>query len=143
MPQFQKGHPGGPGRPPGSRNKAYAKYDELARDSMEEAVRSIGAAAARGDTGAARLLLARLWPRAHDQVVELDLPPLDKPADLIGAYSALIAAIAKGEVSPEQGTKLGEMLDRKRLAIETVDIEARLTELEEEAESNRRTRTRA
>jgi hypothetical protein len=129
--RFQTGHPGGPGRPPGSRNKAYAKYDDIARDSMEEAVRAIGAAAASGDTGAARLLFGRLWPKAHDQLVEFELPPLEKPADLITAYSALLAAIARGEISPEQGARLSEILERKRLAFETTNIEDRLTALEE------------
>jgi len=128
--RFYKGQPGGPGRPRGG-NRAYAIYEEIGRGSMEEAVRAIGAAATRGDTGAARLLFGRLWPKAHDQVVELDLPPLDKPIDLVTAYSEVVAAIARGEISPEQGARLSEVLERKRLAIETADIETRLIALEE------------
>jgi len=125
------GHPGGPGRPPGSRNRAYAKYDALARDSMEEAVRAIGEKAAKGDPDCARLLFARVWPKAHDQVIELDLPPLDKPADLITAYSTLVDAIGRGEVSPEQAARISDVLERKRLAIETASHEPRLMAIEE------------
>ena len=131
MAKFQNGNPGGPGRPPGSRNKAYAQYDAVARVSMEKAVRAMGEAAADGDTNAARLLFARLWPRASDQVVELDLPPLEKPADLITAYAVLVEAIGRGEVSPEQAAKVAEVLERKRLAIETASHEPRLTAIEE------------
>ena len=131
MGKFEKGHPGGPGRPKGSRNRAYALYDSLARKSMAKAVKAIGEAAEDGDPDCARLLFARLWPKAHDQVIELDLPPLDKPADLITAYAALVEAIAAGEVSPEQGAKVAEVLERKRLAIETAELEPRITALEE------------
>ena len=69
MAQFEKGNPGGPGRPIGSRNKAYARYDEIMRESTEEALRSIGAKATKGDLPSARLVFGRLWPRARGQVV--------------------------------------------------------------------------
>ena len=131
MGKFEKGNPGGPGRPPGGRNKTYAAYDAIARECMEKAVRAVAEAAMEGDTQAAKLLFARVWPAAKDQVVEIELPALDKPADLIAAHGALIAAIGKGEVSPEQAVKLGEVLEKKRLAIETADLERRLTALEE------------
>ena len=131
MAQDQEGPPGRPGRPKGSRNKAYARYDELARDSMEEAIRAIGEAAAKGDPNCARLLFARVWPRAKGRVVELDLPPLEKPADLITAYSVLVEAIGKGDVSPDEAAKVAEVLEGKRLAIETASHEPRLIALED------------
>ena len=64
MPRFVKGHPGGPGRPKGSRNKAPAEFDEIAReDGVAEAIRSFGERAAHGDIAAAKVLLARFWPK--------------------------------------------------------------------------------
>ena len=64
MPKFEKGHPGGPGRPRGSRNKARAKFDEIAHeDSIEEAADSFTARAARGDLAAAKVLLNLFWPK--------------------------------------------------------------------------------
>ncbi len=63
MPKFAKGHPGGPGRPKGSRNKARAKFDEIAReDSVVEAIRAFSASAAQGDSAAARILFEIFWP---------------------------------------------------------------------------------
>jgi len=128
---FEKGNPGGPGRPRGSRNKTHAEFDALARESVEQAVKAICQKAVEGDTDAARLLFARVWPRARGRTIEFDLPPLEKPADLVTAFSTLLAAVARGEISPEQGATLGEILERKRLAFETTTIEDRLTALEE------------
>ena len=91
---------------------------------------AIGAAAARGDPNCARLLFARVWPRAKGRVVELDLPALEKPADLITAYSVLVEAIGAGEVSPDEAAKVAEVFEGKRLAIETASHEPRITELE-------------
>jgi hypothetical protein len=135
MSQYQKGHSGGPGRPPGSRNKAYALYDSIARESMEKAVRAIGELAGKGDVGAARLLFGRIWPNARHEAVELDLPPLEKPEDLVKAFAALIAATAEGRVTPQQATRIAEMLEKKRLAIETAIHEPRISELEDKVAS--------
>ncbi|HTR83660.1 MAG TPA: hypothetical protein VMI56_04220 [Reyranella sp.] len=130
MPPFEKGNTLSTGRPRGSRNKVHAEIDAIAHQSLEQAVKEIGRRAADGETDAARLLFARVWPRAQGRRIEIDLPPLEKPADLVSAYSALLAAIARGEISPEQGAKIGEVLERKRLALETIDLEDRLTALE-------------
>ena len=71
------------------------------------------------------------WQQTNPDVVVLDLPPLEQPGDLINAYSTLVAAIGSGEVSPEQGARVAEVLERKRLAIETASHEQRLVALEE------------
>ncbi len=130
MGRFPKGNPGGPGRPKGSRNKAYAEFDAIAQQGLAKAVRAITEAAGDGETQAARMMFARVWPRARGRVVELDLPPLQKPADLITAYATLVEAIGNGEVSPDEAAKVSEVLERKRLAIETASHEPRITELE-------------
>jgi hypothetical protein len=131
MPPYEKGHPGGPGRPRGSRNKGHAEIDAIAHQSLEQAVKEIGRRAADGETDAARLLFARVWPRAEGRTIGIDLPPLEKPADLVTAYSALLAAIAAGEISPEQALRLGKVMEGQRLALESTTLESRLTALEE------------
>ena len=63
MPKFVKGHPGGPGRPRGSRNKITLLIRSLAHLGEERVLRALAEAAADGDVRAARVLFARLWPK--------------------------------------------------------------------------------
>ena len=61
MPKFEKGHPGGPGRPRGSRNVVNLLLDQLAEAEAETMVRKMIDAASEGDRVAARLVLSRIW----------------------------------------------------------------------------------
>jgi len=61
MPKFEKGHPGGPGRPRGSRNVVNLLLDQLAEAEAETMVRKMIDAASDGDRVAARLVLSRIW----------------------------------------------------------------------------------
>ena len=63
MPKFVKGHPGGPGRPRGSRNKITLLRGSLMHLGEERVLRALAEAAADGDLSAARVLFARVWPR--------------------------------------------------------------------------------
>ena len=56
MPKFEKGHPGGPGRPRGSRNAVNLLLDRLAEADAETMVRKMIDAASDGDRVAKSLL---------------------------------------------------------------------------------------
>ena len=70
MPKFENGHPGGPGRPRGSRNIVNQRLDELAAAGADAMVQKVVDAASNGDLAAARLVLSRIWsaPREHPSV---------------------------------------------------------------------------
>ena len=53
------------------------------------------------------------------------------------AQAAVIAAMARGEISPEEAASIASVLEQQRRAIETDDHEKRLQELEEEARTRR------
>jgi hypothetical protein len=59
------------------------------------------------------------------------LPELKSAADIAKAFSALLEAIAAGQVSVDEGSRVGGLLELHRKALETADIEARLRQLEE------------
>ena len=63
MPKFVKGHPGGPGRPRGSRNKITLLIRSLAHLGEERVLRALAEAAADGDVRT--LLAARSGEAAH------------------------------------------------------------------------------
>src|SRR5690348_14824455 len=82
MSQYENGHPGGPGRPKGSRNKSTVWFDTLGANRTEKVIEAVGAKAENGDTHAAAILLARTWARRRGRPVEFELPAIEKPADL-------------------------------------------------------------
>jgi hypothetical protein len=62
--QFQPGHPGGPGRPQGSRNKATLALDQIADDAGKAILEMMVEAAKSGDMRAAELVLQRICTAA-------------------------------------------------------------------------------
>ncbi len=140
MPKFQKGKPPGPGRPPGCPNKSTAWLDAIDSEATEKVIRAVQEKAEKGDMHAAAILLARTWPRRRGRPVRLDLPPVTLAAGVVQAQAAVIAAMAGGEISPEEAASVAGVLEQQRRAIETDDHERRLQELEEEAKKRRTNR---
>ncbi len=98
---FKKGKSGNPaGRPQGSRNKATLAMERLLNGEADRLTQKAVDLAMKGDTTALRLCLERLCPPRKDWLVTFDLPPMKVPADAVAAMSALLAAVAQGEVSP-------------------------------------------
>ena len=127
---FVKGHPGGPGRPAGSRTKATLALDALADDAAPAAMAKLAEAAAAGDMRAIEVLLSRVWPAQRSRRVALDLPPIKTAADLVVALGYVAAAMAAGDITPDEAQAVAAVLESKRRAIETVDLEARIIALE-------------
>lgn len=81
---------------------------------------------------AARLLADKMLPNARDRPIVLKLPPLEAPADLLKAQAAIVAAMARGEITPEEASTVAGVVELKRRAVETVELERRIAALEEE-----------
>ena len=137
MPKFQKGHPGGPGRPRGSRNVANVLLDQIAIDGAEKRVRKMIEIAAHGDRVAARLVLNRIWSAPKGRSVQIDLPPIKSPADLVTAHASVVAAIAAEEITPQDGAALASVLETHRRAFELVAQDERVEKLEAEVRALR------
>ena len=134
--QFAAGHAGGPGRPRGSKKRSAllanaAKFEEILEQEGEAVVRAVVEAAQSGDIAAARLVLDRIAPPRKGRAVEIDLPPVETVEDLHTAYGAVMEAVAAGEVTPEQGKEVADLLEMRRRTFETLDQEERLKRLEE------------
>jgi len=136
--RFAPGNRANPhGRPAGSRNKATLALEMLMADDAAEVVAATIAAAKAGDIAAARLVLDRVLPPRKGRPVQLDLPPVATASDLLAALSATLDAMAAGEIRPEEAAVVAGVLEAKRKAIETVDIEARLARLEQQQQPAR------
>lgn len=131
--QFLPGNRRGRGRPAGSRNAASIALDEIAAGEGENVLRQVLEQALAGDLKAAEMLLARVWPMKRGRPVRLQLPAVDTADGVAAALGALVKAVAAGEVTPEEAAPVGALLETKRRAIETSELEERLRKLEDKA----------
>lgn len=117
----------------GSRH-AVTKAVEALLDGQHEALtqKAIGKAL-EGDMVALRLCLDRLAPPRKDAPISIALPPVRSAADAVQASSAILAAVAGGEVTPDEAGRVMALLTAHRSIIEVGDLEARITALEEKA----------
>jgi len=87
--------------------------------------------AKEGDTTALRLCLERLVPAVKSRAVQLPLPAVETAGDVLKAQAATIRAMAAGKITPDEAATIAGILDAKRKAIETVNLEERVAKLEQ------------
>jgi hypothetical protein len=136
--RFAPGTKPGPGRPKGRRNKtalldAAARVEEMTARELDQIVEGVINAAKAGDTQAAKLLLDRVAPARKGQAVEFHLPEIRNASDLDQAYAAVLQAVSNGDLSPEEAQSVVDLLEARRKAMETLELERRLEQLEEAA----------
>lgn len=132
--RFQPGQSGNPsGRPPGARHAALLALDAIGAEGANNVMESVVYAAQTGDMRAADILLRRLWPERKGRPVLFDMPPIETSSDIAAALGSITNAVAGGEASPEEGAAMAAILETQRRAMETVELERRLTALEQKA----------
>ncbi len=78
----------------------------------------------------ARIILDRICPPRKERPISCTLPKLEDTSDLVAGISALIGAVANGELTPGEGQALASLIEAQRRTLETEDIEQRLATLE-------------
>lgn len=128
---FKKGKSGNPdGRPQGSRNKATIALEALLDGQAEALTQKAVELALDGDMAALRLCLERIIPPRKSRPIEIELPPVETAGDITAAHSAVITAMAKGELTPDDAKAVAGVLDAKRRSVEAVELEKRIDILE-------------
>ena len=130
-PGWKPGQSGNPkGRPPGSRNRVTL----VALAAMEEGAAAIAKKivemAKQGDMSAARLVLERLVPPAKERPIFLDLPDTSSADGVAQAQAAILQAVAIGDLLPGEAATLAGIVEARRKAVETQELEARISALE-------------
>jgi hypothetical protein len=128
---FTKGRSGNPaGRPEGSRHKASIAIDALLENESEEIGRVCIQRAKEGDPVALRLAMERISPVRRGRPVKFDMPPIVNSTDVVTAIGSLLNAVAAGQLTADESATLATVLGVKLRAIETVELERRVAELE-------------
>ena len=129
--KFTPGKSGNPaGKPRGARNKTTLAIEALLAGEAEELTRKAIEMAKEGDGPALRMCLDRLAPPRKDSPVFFDLPPIKSVADTVEASSALLSAVAGGDVTPDEAARIMSLLTSHKVLVETGEFERRLEALE-------------
>ena len=130
---FQPGQSGNPaGKPKGAKNHATRLVEALLDGQAHALGQRAIELAMGGDASVMRALLDRLVAPRKDRSVSLTMPKIKSADDLIAAAAALTDATAAGDVTPSEAASLSTLVGNVAKAIETVEIVARLTRLEEQ-----------
>jgi hypothetical protein len=133
--RYREGVSGNPkGMRPGTRHR-NSQLDEMLSSAAPDVIAKVIELALVGEPAACRLVVERVLPVRKGAPVQFDLPPVSKAADVVAAVGAVITEVARGELSPEEGSLVANLLEAKRKAIEVVDLESRVAELERKVTS--------
>jgi Family of unknown function (DUF5681) len=133
---WKRGQSGNPaGKPKGALNKTTIAVLELMEGDADAVTRKCIEKAKEGDMTAMRLFLERIAPASKSRRIKLDLPSLETAADCLKAQGVITAAMATGEISPDEAETAANVVEMKRRAIETLELEKRLEALEKEIEA--------
>ncbi len=129
--RFKPGQSGNPlGKAKGTRHRATLAMQALLDGEAEALTRRAVEMAMQGDPGALRLCLERICPPRKDRPVSFALPKLETAADAVKATSAIVGAVAAGELTPMEAGELAKLVDGFRAALTTAELEERLIMLE-------------
>lgn len=122
---FEKGNGG---RRPGSRNRTTLVAEALLKDEEVELVRKAIELAKAGDGPMLKFLLERILPK--ERSVRLDLPAVDCSSDAVDALAAVIDAVGSGQIAPNEGLALANLVAVFARTINVADLELRLDNFE-------------
>jgi len=108
--RFEPGRSGNPaGRPKGARGHATRVAEAMLEEKVQTVVDNLIDRALAGSIPATRLFLDRTTRHPRDRI-DLDIPALRAPSDVVDASAALVAAVAAGEVSPRAAKEMMAVL---------------------------------
>jgi len=125
--KFERGNPG---RPRGARNKRSVLVEQLMDADISEIVKSVLDKAKQGDLVAAKLVLDRVAPIPKGRALALNLPAVSDGDSVLRCHASLLAALADGVISADEAEGVGRVLSGYLKAVDSVEIERRLTQLE-------------
>ena len=130
--QFKPGASGNPaGKLTGARHRVTLAVEALLEGQHAALTQKAIDLALQGDGPALRLCLDRIAPPRKDAPLSFALPPIKSAADTVQASASLLAAVAGGEVTPDEAGRVMALLTAHKALVESGDLEARISALED------------
>jgi uncharacterized protein DUF5681 len=132
--RFQKGRSGNyAGKPRGARHKSTMAIEALLEGQAAAIGQKCITMALKGDTTALRLAMERIAPVRRGRPVKFKMPDVGTASDVVTAIGAVLQAVATGELTCDEAATLSTVLEAKRRSIELVEIEQRISALEQQS----------
>ncbi len=131
---FAKGNPFSRGKARGTRHRTTLMAERLMADEAGAVVKATIRSALEGETAAQKLILDRVAPLRKGRPVPIDLPPVADAAGVLRALAEVIAAMARGEVSPDEAATIAGVVAAPKAIIEAQEMDRRIVELERRAQ---------
>jgi hypothetical protein len=129
--RFKPGQSGNPnGRPPGSRNATTIALEALLDGQAQALTQKAIDLALAGDMTALRICLDRIFPPRKDRPVTFEIPAITCAGDAANVTSAILAAVACGDLTPTDAGEISKLVDSYVKAFETAELAERLERLE-------------
>jgi hypothetical protein len=128
---FRRGRSGNPdGRPKGSRNVTTVALETLLDGQATVLTQKAIDLALTGDMAALRLCLDRILPPRKDRPLTFEFPAITNASEAATTMSAILAAVASGEITPTEASEIGKLVDSYVRAVEATELAARIERLE-------------
>jgi hypothetical protein len=105
--------------------------EQLLDGEAAELVRKVIAKAKHGNLPALRICIDRILPPRRERPVQFALPELRSVGDASKAISALLSAVAKGQLGASEAAELSKLIETYVRAVEATELEQRLLDLEQ------------
>jgi hypothetical protein len=114
----------------GTKHRRTLLLAAMTADDHASIVAKIIRQAKRGCRPSQRLIVDRTEPPRHGSPVKFPLPEIKTAGDIVSALAAVAAAMAAGKISTAEALEVAGVVELSRRAIETQEIETRMSELE-------------
>src|SRR5215468_1711594 len=128
---FEPGNKLGRGRPPGSRNKRRLQAQQLLEEQSQTILHKAVAVALEGDSQLLRALLPYILRRPEEPRLELGGLATGTAEEISKTSDDILRRAASGQLSLREAQGLALLVDNRRRALETMDLERRLRALEQ------------
>lgn len=131
--KFKKGKSGNPG----GRPKLPENIRKLALEKAPKAFERICELTSDNDQriaiAACNVVLERAYgrPATERPTIRFNMPTIENTESLLLAMRNILGAVASGDVSPTDAKDVASLIDVHRKAIETTELDQRITTLEE------------
>jgi hypothetical protein len=109
---------------------ARERFDRQLADKLPDIFMALFDAGTKDkDTQALSLLVNRAVPVRKGVPVNFKTRPLSNPTECAAAFGDILAAIGRGELTPEEGNMIGALIERRANLFHTVELQAELEAL--------------
>ena len=129
---FKKGESGNPkGKPKGARHKTTQLAYAMMEGGLEDILAQVVAKAKAGDMLACRMIIDKIIPTQKDRTIAIELPVIANLTGVARAQSEILQAVVDGEITPNEGERIASIIEDRRRAIEALELEVRIADLEQ------------